>query len=459
MNKYYAVRRGNNVGIFNSWPDCQTAIKGYANAEYKSFSTLEEANAYMNNRDLWDEIIVNDIQQGYIVAFCDGSFKSLSNKYSYGVVIIDSNKKEHDLYGVGSNTKYISSNNIIGELSAAINAMDWAVSNQYHKIKIYHDYEGVGKWILGEWKASKPVGKWYINVYQTKFEGLLDVKFQHVKGHSNNKFNDKADELANLALEDNKCVPIRGAHWFSLSHVQENDIQSICELIKEDYPDMQYNVSQSQNGNKYVVQFEGSKVVITCYQGRNRKVLVQGKHSMLFQMITSLICELTDVDKIEPILSNAYRIKVDKEKTDNIYQQRCSNLPANYPANIKSALKQTIVNLTYYIECDDYSMYVFPALRALEGHLKYLFKSVGINITNKFSQFDKNDDGRYYCTTAIADANIKAQIEECYNLYNSQRHTLFHFGDLMGQTDSTRIISQKAEADEIMLKCIDLICA
>lgn len=44
-------------------------------------------------------------------------------------------------------------------------------------------------------------------------------------------------------------------------------------------------------------------------------------------------------------------------------------LPANYPNGIKRLLKQSLINMQYYIESEDYSMYAFPALRALEGIL------------------------------------------------------------------------------------------
>lgn len=43
--KYYVVWEGNNPGIYNSWAQCQLQIKGYPNAKYKAFGSLEEAQA------------------------------------------------------------------------------------------------------------------------------------------------------------------------------------------------------------------------------------------------------------------------------------------------------------------------------------------------------------------------------------------------------------------------------
>ena len=41
--KFYVVWEGNETGIFDNWADCQLQIKGYPNARYKSFSSLDEA--------------------------------------------------------------------------------------------------------------------------------------------------------------------------------------------------------------------------------------------------------------------------------------------------------------------------------------------------------------------------------------------------------------------------------
>ena len=47
--KYYVVWKGVSPGIYDSWTDCQLQIKGYEGAQYKSFSTKEEAEEAMSN--------------------------------------------------------------------------------------------------------------------------------------------------------------------------------------------------------------------------------------------------------------------------------------------------------------------------------------------------------------------------------------------------------------------------
>ena len=44
--KFYAVRRGRQRGIYSTWEACRAQVEGYPGAQYKSFSTLEDAEAY-----------------------------------------------------------------------------------------------------------------------------------------------------------------------------------------------------------------------------------------------------------------------------------------------------------------------------------------------------------------------------------------------------------------------------
>ena len=46
--KIYAVKKGIKTGIFHTWEECKTAVDGYSGAQYKSFLTKEEAQAYLN---------------------------------------------------------------------------------------------------------------------------------------------------------------------------------------------------------------------------------------------------------------------------------------------------------------------------------------------------------------------------------------------------------------------------
>src|SRR5690625_1113859 len=47
--KYYVVWRGKKPGIYNSWQECKKMISGYKGAQYKSFTSFEEAKKAFNS--------------------------------------------------------------------------------------------------------------------------------------------------------------------------------------------------------------------------------------------------------------------------------------------------------------------------------------------------------------------------------------------------------------------------
>lgn len=459
--KYYAVKTGRTVGVLDSWDTCQKSISGFSGADYKSFNTREEAEAYINNVDVALQNIQADIKQGYVVAFCDGSFDKKKNRYSHGVLIIDSLMQEHEICGSGINTKFISSNNVIGEIFGVIYALDWAVSNGCEKIKIYHDYEGLSKWISGEWKTKSEAAKMFVAIYYKKYADFLKVEFKKVKGHSNNKYNDKADELAKRALSDNARVPIKGDSWFSLQYFGPYELQALLELISDDYAEINIEKSEKVNSTVYKLRLDKYKLMVTLFKNGKKKLLVQGSNTILFQIFITYVYELIGV-KADKVIADAYRKSIDSKKIDERVSSICPIFPPDYPENIKRLVRQSIINLSYYMECVDYSQYVFPALRALEGHMKYLFNKAGIKIISKqgFCYFKRNTatNAYYLPATVISDALVRNKLAECYNFFNKTRHTIFHFGDIIGVTDSTRLIETKSQADELIKECLSYIC-
>lgn len=45
--KFYAVRNGAKVGIFNTWAECQEQVSGYSGAEFMAFGNLKQAQEYL----------------------------------------------------------------------------------------------------------------------------------------------------------------------------------------------------------------------------------------------------------------------------------------------------------------------------------------------------------------------------------------------------------------------------
>ncbi|MBQ1393060.1 MAG: ribonuclease H family protein, partial [Lachnospiraceae bacterium] len=180
-------------------------VHGFAGAEYKSFKTMEEARNYIQNGTQTNlknkkpaAINQQSIEEDTIIAYVDGSYNGSETDFSYGMVILDG-KQELKFSKKISNQQLASMNNVAGEIAGAMAAMDYAVSHNKKKVMIYHDYEGIAKWCLGEWKTNREGTKAYKQYYNEMVK-KVEIEFVKVKGHSNDKYNDLADELAKDAL-------------------------------------------------------------------------------------------------------------------------------------------------------------------------------------------------------------------------------------------------------------------
>lgn len=194
--KYYAVKVGKTPGIYNTWDDCKAQVDGVSGATYKSFKTAAEAAEYMG----WgSETKAPDSEAPYDgVAYVDGSYNVATGEFSYGVVMFHEGTELH------FNRKFDDASlaemrNVAGEIKGAEAAMEYAYNNGIKRLSIYHDYEGIAKWPLRQWKANKEETKAYQAFYDNIAKNV-DITFIKVKGHSGDKYNDEADRLAKEAL-------------------------------------------------------------------------------------------------------------------------------------------------------------------------------------------------------------------------------------------------------------------
>ena len=208
QKKYYAVKNGRKVGIFNNWDECKKQIEGYSGAIYKSFINYEEAQNFLGGQAKKKEINsekikVNSEKLIKVEAYVDGSYSEEKEQYSYGCVILDTNNREVRLSGIGKNKEHVSMRNVAGELLGAMTAIEWAYEHKYNSITIYHDYEGIARWANETWKTNKKGTKEYLDFIK-KYRAYLEIKFQKVQAHSGNFYNEEADKLAKEAMKEER---------------------------------------------------------------------------------------------------------------------------------------------------------------------------------------------------------------------------------------------------------------
>jgi len=193
--KYYAVKVGAGTGIFTTWEECRRNVHGYPGAVYKSFKTRREAEDYLEDNFSGKGGLK---EQDCVKIYVDGSYNHATGEFSYGMVVLKEDGEE--TYNCRFRDKELSSmRNVAGEIKGAEAAMQYALDQGIPAIEIYHDYEGIAKWCLGEWKANKEGTRAY-KAFFDRVSSRVAVRFVKVTGHSNNKYNDMADELAKEAL-------------------------------------------------------------------------------------------------------------------------------------------------------------------------------------------------------------------------------------------------------------------
>lgn len=203
--KFYAVRAGREgPGIYDTWDRCRAQVQGFSGAVYKSFPTLAEAEAFLEGGE---REAAPSAEGGAAplppegegaVAYVDGSFDKGSGDFSCGAVLfldgeeLTFSERFHD-------PDMAAMHNVAGEIMGALTVIRYCLERGVPALTIHHDYEGVGRWADGSWKANKPGTQRYAAECREAAQRMR-LKFVKVKGHSGDKYNDMADALARRAL-------------------------------------------------------------------------------------------------------------------------------------------------------------------------------------------------------------------------------------------------------------------
>ena len=165
----------------------------------------------------------------------DGSYSESAEKSGFGAIIIDDKGVQTPLYKAFTkqlNADFLKLRNVAAELEGVKESINWAIAYNKTRIKIYYDYEGIGKWADGSWKANNDVTRKYVE-FINKNKMLVTIEFCKVPAHSGIEYNEQADKLAkNSLLEKGYKTYNDGSIYFIGFSV--NDWENIIEYINKE---------------------------------------------------------------------------------------------------------------------------------------------------------------------------------------------------------------------------------
>lgn len=125
----------------------------------------------------------------------DGSWQ-VDGRVSYGLVIRQDGREDYREGGaVPSDDPDLSAHRQIGgEIYAVVQAIRWCARHKIKECTIYHDYEGLARWALGEWKSNTPLTKRYVDFIR---QAPVRIHWVKVPAHTGLVWNELADKLAN----------------------------------------------------------------------------------------------------------------------------------------------------------------------------------------------------------------------------------------------------------------------
>lgn len=197
--KFYGVRRGRITGVFDNWNACREQVFQFPNAEYKSFSTWEEAQQFVKSgqtRHAKTTIKTNPIINSTIDVWVDGACFPQDNgsmRIGWGVLITKEGEEVFRDKGNDIPPEAWVHRNVAGEIWAILKALEWCQNNQVAGITIHFDYQGLENWVTGTWKTKLPFTRAYAHAVRNSG---IKIRWEKVKAHSGIPENELVDGLA-----------------------------------------------------------------------------------------------------------------------------------------------------------------------------------------------------------------------------------------------------------------------
>lgn len=225
-------------------------------------------------------------------------------------------------------------------------------------------------------------------------------------------------------------------------------------------------VKNEDDNIKIIKQFLseiGDKITLTYYKGSG-KLVYQG---CFFKLYSEVKCFLNPLGLNSETIINEKAL--DKDGVDLLVNKSIPDAYNSIDSNLKDYLYDSFVHIKNRVQCKDYSVWTFSALKGLEAFIKQLLLKNGTMLndnagftllntsTGKLEPIFKKDSNGIYqldITLVVPKSDMyRVALGDTYDYFNKNRHVLFHTKQLI---QTTRKIANSSDAEVIIYKVCDL---
>lgn len=176
------------LALWREWSQANPALLDELVAIVKGGATLVDsfARTPVSQARALTELVMEAIRKE-VVVYVDGSFSE--GRVLWAFVVKQGDSILHSEHG--ETTRFVEMRNVAGELSATMRATKWLKDHTLTGTLCY-DYEGIQKWVTGEWKA-KTEGTQLYKAFITPYVEKCVIRFRKI---------DRATNLADTAIHE-----------------------------------------------------------------------------------------------------------------------------------------------------------------------------------------------------------------------------------------------------------------
>jgi len=200
--------------------------------------------------------------------YVDGSY--YNNGYGYGFAVIENKEL---IFQEGATVPlqiFREQNNVGGELYGVLRALEWCKSNNKNRVVIYHDYNGISKFALGEWKARTDPTIYYAQQFPK-----LTIKptFVKVAAHTNNKWNDLVDGLAKKGVSLDPLCKIKKEETTEVNFKRSEVASGFADFLVTKGIDAELIEVNNKYAHRVKIKLNSNnKILMDIYDCKRRKI-------------------------------------------------------------------------------------------------------------------------------------------------------------------------------------------